>query len=638
MHGFYRIAAAVPVLKVADVEGNVAEIIELMGQAEAREAALVCFPELCLTASTCADLFHQPTLLEAALEGLAAVAAASASLEVAVIVGAPLLHCDRLYNCAVVLQGGKILGVVPKSFIPNYKEFYEKRWFTSGRELRGEELTLAGQTVPFGADLVFAHDRYVTLGVELCEDLWNVTPPSSSLALAGATILANLSASNEIVAKADYRRALVASQSARCVAAYVYSSCGVMESSTDLVFSGHALIAENGIVLAENERFERENRLLLAEVDCQRLALTRLSETSFADNPAPAVRRVELPLFRAPSQLERPIDPHPFVPSDPEQRDLRCREIFSIQAAGLAKRLSHTRSQRAVIGVSGGIDSTLALLVAAEATRLIGGDVGSISAITMPGFGTGERTYKNAVALCRQLGVELREIDITAACRQHFADIGHDPEQHDVAYENVQARERTQVLMDIANKEGGIVIGTGDLSEIALGWSTYCGDHMSMYAVNCSVPKSLIRFLVQWVAEHAAAAARETLRDILDTPITPELLPKGEAGEIPQKTEEVIGPYELHDFFLYHMIKYGAAPAKLAFLAAAAFADAYAPQEIQRWLTLFLKRFFANQFKRSCIPDGPKVGTISLSPRGDWRMPSDAAADLWLKEHDAASQ
>ena len=538
-------------------------------------------------------------------------------------------HRQRLYNAALIFQGGTLLGVVPKSVLPNYKEFYEQRWFTPGRAVHGETVAVAGMTAPFGVDLLFAADDETTLGVEICEDLWTAVPPSSRQAMGGATVLANLSASDELVGKAEYRRALVANQSGRCVAAYVYASAGVHESTTDLVYGGHALIAENGALLAENARFQRQSELLAADVDCQRLAMTRVTETAFGDAPVPPFRRVALAPWRAPTALRRAVDAHPFVPGDPALRDRRCEEIFSIQASGLAKRLAHTRAKVAVVGVSGGLDSTLALLVAVEAAKRLGQDARLVLAVTMPGFGTTERTRGNALKLCRELGVTTREIDVRPACTQHFADIGHDPATHDVTYENVQARERTQLLMDLANKEGGLVVGTGDLSEIALGWSTYNGDHMSMYAVNCGVPKTLIRYVVQWVADHAAAAAQATLRDVLDTPITPELLPH-RAGEIQQKTEEVIGPYELHDFFLYHLVKYGAPPAKLQFLAERAFAGRYDAAVIAQWRTVFLRRFFAMQFKRSCIPDGPKVGTICLSPRGDWRMPSDASASAWL--------
>ncbi len=630
MHGFYRVAAAVPRLKVADPRANVNHLVNLAREADDAGAAVVVFPELCLTGYTCGDLFHQEQLLRAAAQGLDAFAEATVALEALLLVGLPLLHRNRLYNCAAALQGGRLLGVVPKSFLPTYREYYEKRWFCSGLGVTGETVRLLWEEVPFGTDLLFDDGGRLVVGVELCEDVWNVVPPSSYQALAGATVLANLSASISLVAKGDYRRQLIANQSGRCVAAYVYASSGVDESTTDVVYGGHSLIAENGAILAEGEPYARENRLILADIDIDRLVATRCAETSFDDNPCPPFRRIALATIRGITELRRSIEAHPFVPGDPAVRDARCREIFQIQAAGLARRLEHTGAKTAVIGISGGLDSTLALLVTLEAWRLIGGGPERIVTVTMPGFGTTDRTRNNAAELCRRLGTTFREIDITAACRQHFRDIGHDPDTHDVTYENVQARERTQILMDIANREGGLVIGTGDLSEIALGWSTYNGDHMSMYAVNCSVPKTLIRYVIQWVADQDDAETRDLLYDILDTPITPELLPKDAAGNLVQKTEETIGPYELHDFFLYHLVKYGAPPDKIAWLAGHAFAERYDEATIRRWLEVFVRRFFSQQFKRSCIPDGPKVGTISLSPRGDWRMPSDAAASAWL--------
>ncbi len=631
MHGFYRLAAAVPRLKVADVEYNLGEILETIRAADDDQAALVAFPELCLSGYTCADLFFQSCLTDAVAAAIQRITEETAAHRCAVIVGAPLYHRDRLYNCAVVIQAGAVLGVVPKSFLPNYKEFYEKRWFSSGRDIAGETMALTDKRIPFGTDLIFEGDDYFRFAVEICEDLWNVIPPSSRYAIDGATVIANISASNELVGKSDYRRELVKNQSARCVAAYMYTGAGVLESTTDVVFSGHALIAENGVLIVENRRFRRDTHMTVCDVDCRRLQTTRVVETALSDNPTAGCRHIPASAPRGISEVRRSVLPHPFVPDDPAVRDLRCREIFDIQASGLAKRLEHTEIAKAVVGVSGGLDSTLALLVAQEAFDRLGRDHEGVLAITMPGFGTSERTYSNAVALCRALKTDFREIDIVEACRRHFADIGHDPDVHDVTYENVQARERTQVLMDIANKEGGLVIGTGDLSEIALGWCTYSGDHMSMYAVNCSVPKTLIRYLIGWVAENCGDPVRKLLHDILDTPVTPELLPKSKDGEIAQKTEEVVGPYELHDFFLYHVVKYGAAPEKILFLAALAFGDSHEAAELEKWLKLFLQRFFANQFKRSCVPDGPKVGTISLSPRGDWRMPSDASYQTWLK-------
>jgi NAD+ synthase (glutamine-hydrolysing) len=629
MHGFLRLAAAVPDVRVADVNHNVEQIVALTRMAADDDVALAVFPELSITGYTCADLFFQSRLTDTAFEALDRIAQETKSCDTIIVVGAPLYHGNRLYNCGIVMQSGLVRGVVPKSFLPNYKEFYEKRWFTPGADVFDEWIRLNGEKVPFGVDLVFAGEHNLVLGVEICEDLWNVVPPSSRLAQAGATVIANLSASNELVGKADYRRDLVRGQSARCVAAYVYSGAGPGESTTDVVFGGHGLIAENGIVLAETARFTASNELLCGDVDCERLRATRVSETVMPDNDAFGVRVIELSSLSIPSVLRREVTPLPFVPSEPSIRDERCHEIFSIQSCGLAKRLEHTNAHTVVIGVSGGLDSTLALLVARAAFERLGHDLDRIIAVTMPGFGTSKRTFTNAVSLCRSIGAEVREIDIVPACLQHFADIGHDPEQYDITYENVQARERMQLLMDIANREGGLVVGTGDLSELALGWCTYNGDHMSMYAVNSGVPKTLIQYLVRWVADQNSTEVRDVLLDILDTPITPELLPTHENGEIAQKTEELIGPYELHDFFLYHTVKYGARPRKIGFLAEHAFDGKYTPKEIKRWLDLFVKRFFSQQFKRSCIPDGPKVGTISLSPRGAWRMPSDAVDDLW---------
>jgi NAD+ synthase (glutamine-hydrolysing) len=628
MHGFYRVAAVVPQLKLADVSANTDRIAELAAKAAGEGACIAVFPELCITGYTCADLFHQRHLLEAADAAIGRLAAATRELDIVIVVGAPVTRRHRLYNAAVVLQRGQIQGVVPKTFLPNYKEFYEKRWFVSGANVRGQRITVAGEYVPFGIDLLFRAGP-VTIGIEICEDLWGVVPPSSLQALAGADILLNLSASNELVAKSEYRRDLVVGQSARCVAGYIYASAGTGESTTDVVYGGHAMIAENGTLLAETERFQREDRIIYGDIDVERLEQIRAAETEYADNPVPEFRMFEIAPVQEAGELIRTVDPHPFVPSDPAVRERRCQEIFNIQAAGLARRLEHIGTNTCVIGISGGLDSTLALLVVVEALKLIGGSNSDIVAVTMPGYGTSDRTYNNAVELCKILKTDAREISIEAACEQHFKDIGHDPSVHDVTYQNVQARERTQLLMDIANKEGGIVIGTGDLSEIALGWSTYNGDHMSMYAVNCSVPKTLIRYVIGWVADHCDNAGA-VLLDILDTPITPELLPTDANGEVSQKTEDELGPYELHDFFLYHIVKYGAPPDKVVYLAGKAFQDKYSDAEIRDCLATFIKRFFSQQFKRSCIPDGPKVGAISLSPRGDWRMPSDATYKTWL--------
>lgn len=638
---FFRAATAVPPLRPAAVEENVAAIIGLAGDAAAAGADLCVFPELAVTGYTCADLFHQHTLLAAAEAGLGRFLDATAKLAPLYLVGLPVAAAGRVFNAAAVCQGGRILGVVPKTFLPNYHEFYEQRWFTSGAaaaDLR--QVRLCGADVPFGTDLLFQADAVpeLAVGVELCEDLWGPLPPSTLQALAGATVLCNLSASNELVGKADYRRQLVAQQAARCLAAYVYSAAGPGESTTDLVFGGHSLLVENGAVLAESERFLRTPQLVLADCDLGYLLHERRQSQTFAESArqqARDFRRIGFAVAAAgpaaPVDLKRRVDPHPFVPGNPAERSARCEEIFAIQSTGLATRLLHTGMKRAVIGLSGGLDSTLALLVTVEAFRRAGLPPEGILGLTMPGFGTTERTLGNVRTLCRQLHVALEEIDITPACRQHLADLRHDGATGDIAYENAQARERTQLLMNKANMLGGLVVGTGDLSELALGWCTYNGDHMSMYGVNAGVPKTLVQYLVGWAAEHKVeAAAAATLRDILDTPISPELLPPDAAGRIAQKTESVIGPYELHDFFLYHLVRRGAPPEKILFLAGCAFAGGRGAEEIRKWLKLFLKRFFTQQFKRSCLPDGPKVGSLCLSPRGDWRMPSDAAAAAWL--------
>jgi len=634
MFGFYKVAAAVPQIKVADVGFNTDRIVELVKEADSNNATAVLFPELSITGYTCADLFHQPILVDEASEALIRIADETRASGVVSVVGAPLFFRNSLYNCGVVIHRGEILGVVPKVYNPNYREFYDKRWFSSWKNKANDTVQIGDVEVPFGTDLIFEHNRYFKLSIELCEDLWSVIPPSSYHAIAGATVCMNLSASNELVSKADYRRDLIKQQSARCLGAYVYSSSGVGESTTDVVFGGHALIAENGSLLKENERFVDGSSIIYSDIDCERLYHTRISESSFSDSELPASKKyLSVPLKNV-NQLEkidRRFDPHPFVPSNLDERSHRCDEIFHIQSAGLAKRFKHTGAKKAVIGISGGLDSTLALLVVAEAFKKLNKDPKDIITITMPGFGTTDRTYNNALEMCREIGTEIREIDIREACLLHFKEIGHDPAEHTTTYENVQARERTQVLMDVANKEWGLVIGTGDLSEIALGWSTYNGDHMSMYAVNCSIPKTLIRYLIHWVADISKDDLKQTLEDIIDTPVSPELLPNDKGAEINQITEDIIGPYELHDFFLYHIVKYGAEPQKVACLAEIAFDGKYSLEVITKWLEMFIKRFFGQQFKRSCIPDGPKVGTISLSPRGDWRMPSDAVASVWQK-------
>lgn len=636
MHGFYRISTCVPRLKVADVRYNIDEMKRLAAMPQNNEAAVILFPELAVTGYTCADLFHNSALLEAAERGVAELAAAFAGLGTQIIVfGAPVCFRGRLFNAAVFVQNGRILGVVPKINLPNYREFYEKRYFSSGRGIRNESFRFAGfDNVPFGVDLIFDVSAELRIGSEICEDMWTTIPPSSQLALNGATLLVNLSASNELVGKSEYRRELVRGQSARCVAAYAYVSAGVHESTTDIVCGGHAVIAENGGVLLDSERFFRDGRVFQADVDLRRIRAARLSDSPYANsvemNAGSGCRMIPALPVPEPSGLHRTVAPHPFVPSDNAVRDVRCREIFSIQSAGLAKRIEHTSAKKLVIGISGGLDSTLALLVCVNTLKLLKRPADDVIAVTMPGFGTTGRTYNNAVGLCHELGTELREISIKEACLEHFRNIGHDPEEHNVVYENSQARERTQILLDIANKVGGIAIGTGDLSESAMGWCTYNGDHISMYSVNCSVPKTLIRYVIGWVGDNSTAQVRAILQDIIDTPVSPELLPAAQDGTIQQKTEDIIGPYEIHDFFLYHFLKYGAAPEKLRFLAEHAFAGTYTAVQIETWLKTFLRRFFTQQFKRSCMPDGPKVGTISLSPRGDWRMPSDASSAVWF--------
>ncbi len=645
MFGFYRFACVSPVLKVADTAYNTEEIIRSAKIAASNGAAFVVFPELCITGYTCSDLFHQELLLQNSTQALLKIAKALKDTDAVIAVGLPLRIFGRLYNCAAFVQRGKVIAVMPKIHLPNQREFYEKRHFSSGRDLlRGACGASAGSAASIvkcaieGAGEIPVTNFFtvkgseVRIGVELCEDLWTPAPPSGELALAGANVIVNLSASDALVGKRDYRRNLVMNQSARCMAAYVYASAGVHESTTDMVFSGHLMIAENGSMLAESKPFSRETEIVYADVDVERLNMQRLSEGSFQDFDSRAIiaRAATLDCLRGCDTLQyRYVSPTPFVPGSTETRDVSCTEIFNIQCAGLAKRLEAARSKRAVIGLSGGLDSTLALLVVAETFKQLNRPAGEILALTMPGFGTTNRTRNNAVELAKLLGVELRTVDIQKACLQHFADIGHDPQKLDVTYENVQARERTQILMDIANSEGGIVIGTGDLSEIALGWSTYNADHMSMYAVNCDIPKTLVRHIVSWYADRSAALAA-VLKDILDTPVSPELLPADSSGQIAQKTENILGAYEIHDFFLYHFAKYGATPEKLRYLAKYAFKGLHTDEEIDKALAVFIRRFFTQQFKRSCIPDGPKVGTISLSPRADWRMPSDASASDWL--------
>lgn len=632
--GFVKVAACSPKTAVANPDKNALYLLDAVANASAQGAQVILLPELCLSAYTAADLFHQDRLIRGCEKALGRILKETTENPAIIVAGIPVRLGDALYNCAVFFQKGNILGVVPKEYLPNYQEFYEKRWFVPGSSAMEEEITLCGQTVPFG-ELLFQFGELV-MGAEICEDLWVPVPPSSRLALAGANLIVNLSASNELVAKDGYRRELVAGQSGRCICAYAYASSGLGESTTDLVFGGACTIAENGSILAEGERFCSEGTMAVACIDLSRLMAERRKNGSFHDCATVYgghIRTVsgELPVLSL-EQMDRPYDPAPFIPSNNQTRAERCREIFAIQSAGLARRLSHTGMKRAVIGISGGLDSTLALLVAHEAMKRLGLPEENILCVTMPGFGTTDRTYQNALELIRSLGAELREVDIKPACIQHMKDIGHDPSIHDVTYENTQARERTQILMDLANKEGGLLVGTGDLSELAMGWCTYNGDHMSMYGVNASVPKTLVRHLVAFVAEESNPRTAAVLREVLDTPVSPELLPPDENGEIQQKTEENIGPYELHDFFLYHFLRFGCERDKLAFLAGRAFGGKYSDAEINKWLSLFIKRFFISQFKRSCLPDGPKVGSVSLSPRGDWRMPSDADMGAFLAE------
>ena len=623
-NGFIRVAAAIPEIRVADCAFNVARIADLVRKGEEEKVQVICFPELSVTGYTCADLFQQQQLLLNAQKALNELQLLTFSTTAVIIVGMPVRVQSNLYNTAVVLQGGHILGIVPKTHLPNNNEFYEKRWFTSGGLVDKQTISIAGEQIPFGTDLLFT-DGSFTFGIEICEDLWVPIPPSSQQALHGAEIIFNLSATNELIGKHQYLRQLIEQQSARCNAGYVYSSAGAGESTTDVVYAGNGLIAENGKIISASERFSFEPQLIVNDIDVERLQAERIRNTNYANDASNRIyRTIQLEdAHFIQFDLKRTFEKHPFVPPV-TNRDESCHEIFSIQVGGLAKRWLHTHSETVVIGISGGLDSTLALLVCVKTADKLGIDRKKIIGITMPGFGTTDRTYTNAINLMKSLGITMLEISIKEACLLHFKDINHNPDLHNVVYENTQARERTQILMDIANQKQGIVIGTGDLSEMALGWSTYNGDHMSMYGVNSGVPKTLVRYLVDWAAHQLDSTSEEILRDILDTPVSPELLPADGNGDIAQKTENIVGPYELHDFFLYYMVRFGFSPAKILFLAKNAFSDCYPDEVIEKWLKTFIHRFFAQQFKRSCIPDGPKVGSINLSPRGDWRMPSDA--------------
>lgn len=635
-HGFLRVAAATPVIKVADCDYNAEKIIELIGEAESQGNKLVVFPELCITGYTCGDLFLQDTLLHGALKNIKRIASYTMGKDIVAVVGFPYAVRGKLYNTAAVIQGGKVLGLVPKMNIPNYTEFYEARHFTSGM-IDPIIIDFEGEDIYFGSRILFecANLHGFVLGVEICEDLWVPRSPSTEHCIAGATVIANLSASDELTGKDVYRRDLVKSQSGKLLCAYLYCDAGEGESTTDVVFAGHNLIAEYGAVLAESKAFE--SGIISSEIDLGKLKSERRRMlTYFNQHNLPyqvvhfelSIKQENLPEI----DLTRFIDPAPFVPSNKAERDKRCKDIIDIQAMGLKTRLAHIGGKCVVLGISGGLDSTLALLVAYRAFELLGLDKKGIIAVTMPCFGTTDRTYNNAVELSNRLGVTLLEIPIRAAVEQHFKDIGHDKNVHDLTYENSQARERTQVLMDIASKYNGFVVGTGDMSELALGWATYNGDHMSMYGVNSSVPKTLVRYLVSYFADTVEdGKLRGVLEDILDTPVSPELLPPSD-GEISQKTEDIVGPYELHDFYLYYILRFGFTPAKIYHLAKIAFEGKYDQEEILKWLKVFYRRFFTQQFKRSCLPDGPKVGSVSVSPRGDLRMPSDASATLWMKE------
>ncbi|WP_019541382.1 NAD(+) synthase [Proteiniphilum acetatigenes] len=645
-YGFLRVAAASPKLKVADCDYNTEEIKRVIKQAQQEDVQILCFPELCLTAYSCGDLFFQKTLQQKALESLyKLVRFLEERPSIITIVGLPLHIKNSLYNVAAVLSGEGILGFVPKTYIPNNNEYYEKRWFTSGNDLTDLTVNIESNKfdltvdiesskVPISSKGLIFHTSFGNFGIEICEDLWMPAPPSSELAMLGADLIFNLSASNELVGKNRYRKSLVQQQSGRCNAAYIYASAAWGESTTDMVFSGACFIAENGSLLAESERFSSDSELIIADIDIEALRYDRLKNSNYPSKTSHNKTEIDCYIdFVTPDKMYRRFNPHPFIPPKEENNE-SLSEVFNIQIHGLAKRLLHTGIKKVTIGVSGGLDSTLALLVTVKAFDLLALPHENIYGITMPGFGTTGRTYDNAVALMKSLGVTAKEISIVDAVTQHFKDIEHDPNNYDVTYENGQARERTQILMDYANKIGGLVVGTGNMSELALGWATYNGDHMSMYGVNTSVPKTLVATLVRWIADARTneETSRRILHDILDTPFSPELLPPREDGKIAQETEHFVGPYELHDFFLHRMLRYGDAPSRIRFMAEQAFAGEYSIKEIVKWLKLFYRRFFAQQFKRSCMPDGPKVGSVNLSPRGDWRMPSDASVNIWLAE------
>lgn len=637
-YGFITVASAVPTVSVADCFSNLENMKQQIAVAEDKGVEIMVFPELSITGYSCQDLFMQQHLVDCAEECLSRLLDFTRALDVILIIGVPVVAANMLFNCAAVIHHGRLIGIVPKTYLPNYGEFYEKRWFASAHDIRECSISYAGTKISLSGDpQLFRTSDGVLFGIEICEDLWTPIPPSNTLALAGADIIFNLSASDELIGKHDYLKTLIAQQSARVISGYVYSGCGFGESTQDVVYGGNALIYENGCLLEEGDRFQIEPQLVISQIDIEKLRVERRKNTSFIA----ATKSVEARIVECEKSSEhefkmlRSVNPTPFIPANDDMKK-NCEEIFCIQVAGLAKRITHTHSKNVVVGISGGLDSTLALLVCVKTFDTLGMSRKGIVGVTMPGFGTTDRTYNNAMTLMERLGITIHEIKISAAVTQHFKDIGHDVSIHDVTYENSQARERTQILMDLSNHVGGFVVGTGDLSELALGWATYNGDHMSMYGVNAGVPKTLIKYLVRYVAESSVDdKSRDTLLDIIDTPISPELIPADENGNIKQKTEDLVGPYELHDFFIYYTLRYGFSPRKVYMLCRAAFDEKqYDDKTIKSWLKIFYRRFFNQQFKRSCLPDGPKVGSVSLSPRGDWRMPSDASSKMWVEECD----
>jgi len=637
-YGFVRVGAGVPKIEVANCKYNIDSIFELIKEAEKNKISILTFPELCVTGYTCADLFYQQALLEECEKSIEELLTITKDIDMLITVGAPIKVNFKLYNCAIAMYKGEILCIVPKTFIPNYGEFYEKRWFTMADELKKININYCGQNTFISTNVLIQHEsiKDLCVGIEICEDLWSPMPPSTFQAISGASIILNLSASNDYVGKSDYRKTIIDNQSSKCMCAYVYSSAGFGESSTDLVFSGQSLIYENGALLAESKKYSLNNQLIYTEIDLEKLSAYRQKNNTYADCSSKYDNDYENVYFNTNIDLEnlvRNIDKSPFIPNGTNKISERCSEIFNIQINGLAKRIMHSNAKSMVLGISGGLDSTLALLVCAKTCDKLGLDRKVIKAVTMPGFGTTDRTYNNAVDMINKIGATFKEISIKDSVIQHFKDIGHDINNHDVTYENSQARERTQILMDVANQENGLVIGTGDLSELALGWATYNGDHMSMYGVNSSIPKTLIRYIIKWVADYEFKDdIKNTLYDVLETPVSPELLPPDKDGNIAQKTEELVGPYDLHDFFLYNVMRFGYKPSKILFLANIAFENVYNRDTIYKWLKNFYSRFFAQQFKRSCLPDGPKVGSVCVSPRGDLRMPSDAVVKIWIDE------